>query len=69
MVDLGLMVFQPGLPLNINGNYGQNKFQVHISKNVTKMANFRPKIVQDATFAPTLNEHNSEIFLSDFDVR
>ena len=26
------------------------------------MANFRPKIGQDATFAPTLNEHNSAIF-------
>ena len=35
---------------------------------LAKMANFRPKIGQDATFAPTLHEHNSAI-LSDLDVR
>ena len=51
-----------GLPLNINGNEGQTKFEVHILSNVAKMANFRPKISQDVTFAPNLNEHNSAIF-------
>ena len=37
-------------------------------KNVDKMINFRPKIGQDATFAPIFNLHNSAIFLSDFDI-
>ena len=37
--------------------------KVHISQNVAKMANFGPKIGQDATFAPTLNGHNSVIFI------
>ena len=54
MVNLGPIDFQLGLPFNINGNEGQ--------KNVTKMANFRLKIGQDATFAPALNWHNSAIF-------
>ena len=30
---------------------GKNKFEVHISKNMAKIANFQPKIGQDATFA------------------
>ena len=47
---------QLGLPLNINGNDKQNKFKVHISKKVDKIG-------QDATFAPTLNVHNSAIFI------
>ena len=51
MVNLGPIDFQLGWPLNINGNDRQNKFEVHISKHVAKMANFRPKIGQDATFA------------------
>ena len=62
MVNLGLIDFQLGLSLNINGNNGQYKFEVHISKNMAKMANFRPKVGQDATFAPTLNGHNSASF-------
>ena len=38
MVNLGPTDFQLGLLLNIYGNDGQNKFEVHISKNVaTKM--------------------------------
>ena len=53
MVNLGPIDFQLGLPFNINRNEGQNKFEVHISKNVTKMANFRPEIGQDATFVIT----------------
>ena len=68
MVNLGPIDFQLGLTLNINRNEGQNKIEVHISKNVAKMANFWPKTGQDTTFAPTLNLHNSAI-LSDFDVR
>ena len=63
---MAICVFQLGLPLNINGNYGQHKFKVHISKKLAKMANCRPKIGQDATFAPTLNWHNSAIFLGHF---
>ena len=62
MVNLGSIEFQLSLPLYINGNDEQNKFEVHISKKVAKMANFRPKIVQDATFGPTLNGHNSATF-------
>ena len=50
MVNLGLIYFQKD---------GQNKFEVHISKNIAKIANFQPKIGQDANFAPTLNGHNS----------
>ena len=30
--------------------------------NMAKIANFQPKIGQVATFAPTLNGHNSAIF-------
>ena len=55
VVNLGPIDSQLGLPLNINGNYMQNKFEAHISKNVAKLVNFRPKIGQDATFA-----HNFE---------
>ena len=47
---------------NINANDGQNKFEVHILKNVAKMTNYLPKMGQDATFARTLNGHNSVIF-------
>ena len=40
MVKLGPINSQLGLPLNINVNDGQNKFAVHISKNMAKIANF-----------------------------
>ena len=63
VVNLGPIDFQLGLPLNISGNDGKNKFEVHISRNPAKMANFRPKIGQDDTFAPTLNWHTSAIFI------
>ena len=63
MVNLGSIDFQLGLPLNINGDDGQNIFEIHISNNVAEMANFRPKKGQDATFAPALNGHNSVIFI------
>ena len=36
MVNLGPIDFQLGLPLNIKKNDGQNKFEVHILKNVAK---------------------------------
>ena len=63
MVNFGPIDFQLGLPLTINGNEGPNKFEVHISKNVVKMANFQPKIGKDATFAAIFNGHNSAIFI------
>ena len=69
VLNLGQINFQLALPLNINGNHGQNRFEVHISKNVAKMDNFRPKIGQDTTFAPTFNVHNSVIFLSNNELR
>ena len=65
MVYLGPIEILLGLPLNINVNYGQNQFEVHISINMAKRANFQPKIDQDATFAPTLNGPP----LSDFDIK
>ena len=63
MVNLGPIYFSLGLSLNVYVNDGQNKFEVHISINMAKIANFKPKIGQDATFAPTLIGHNSAIFL------
>ena len=63
MVNLGPIDFQLGLSLTINESYGQNNLEVHISKNVAKIANCWPIIGQDATFAPTLNWHNSIIFI------
>ena len=38
------------------------KFEVYISINMAKIANFQSKIAQDATFAPILNGQNSAIF-------
>ena len=58
VVNLGPIDFQLGLPLNISGNNGQYKFEVHILKNAAKIANFRHKIGQDAIFGLTLNGHN-----------
>ena len=46
MADLGLIEFKLGLYIKINVNNGQNKFEVHISKNVAKMAILWPKIGQ-----------------------
>ena len=62
MVNLSSIDSQLGLLFNINENDGQNKFEVHITKKVAKMTNFRPKIGQDAIFPPTLNRPNSAIF-------
>ena len=61
---VGPIDFQLGLPLNnTNENDGQNKFEEHISKNLAKMANFRPLIGQDASFAQTLNGYILVIFI------
>ena len=44
MANLGLIDFKLGLYIKVNVNTGQNKFEVHISKNVAKMAVLWPKI-------------------------
>ena len=36
--DLGLIDFKLGLYIKVNVNEGQNKFEVHISKHLAKMA-------------------------------
>ena len=46
MVDLGLIDSKLGFYIKINVNKGQNKFEVHISKTVAKMAILWPKIGQ-----------------------
>ena len=46
MAKLCPIDFKIGLPINNNENDGQNKFEVHISKNVAKMGNFWSKIGQ-----------------------
>ena len=46
LVILGPIDFYFGLPINLNVNAEQNKFEVDILKNVAKIANFRPKIGQ-----------------------
>ena len=46
MVILGPIDFLFGLPIILNVNAGQNKFEVNILKNASKIANFRPKIGQ-----------------------
>ena len=44
MANLGLIDFKLGLYIKVNVNAKQNKFEVHISKNVAKMAVLWPKI-------------------------
>ena len=44
MANFGLIDFKLGLYIKVNVNAGQNKFEVHISKNVAKMAVLWPKI-------------------------
>ena len=46
MGKLSPIDFKFGLYININVNDGQNKFEVHISKHLAKIANFWPKIGQ-----------------------
>ena len=38
MANLGLIDFKIGLHIKVNVNEGQNKFEVHISKHLAKMA-------------------------------
>ena len=37
MANFGLIDFKLGLYIKVNVNAGQNKFEVHISKNVAKI--------------------------------
>ena len=46
MVIFGLIDFQFGFPINLRVNAEQIKFEVNILKNVSNIANFRPKIGQ-----------------------
>ena len=62
MADLGLIDFKLGLYIKINVNNGQNKFEVHISKNVAKMAILWPKIGQRHFGARASHGHNLAIF-------
>ena len=62
MADLGLIEFKLGLYIKINVNDGQNKFEVHISKNVAKMAILWPKIGQRHFGARASHGHNLAIF-------
>ena len=60
--DLGLIDSKLGLYVNVNVNNGQNKFEVHISKNVAKMAILWPKIGQRHFGARASHGHNLAIF-------
>ena len=62
MADLGLIDSKLGLYIKINVNQGQNKFKVHISKNVAKMAILWPKIGQRHFGARASHCHNLAIF-------
>ena len=62
MADLGLIDSKLGLYIKINVNNGQNKFEVHISKNVAKMAILWPKIGQRHFGAHASYGHNLAIF-------
>ena len=62
MADLGLIDSKLGLYSKINVNKGQNKFEVHISKTVAKMAILWPKIGQRHFGARASHGHNLAIF-------
>ena len=62
MADLGLIDSKRGLYIKINVNNWQNKFEVHISKNVAKMAILWPKIGQRHFGARASYGHNLAIF-------
>ena len=62
MADLGPIDSKLGLYIKINVNTGQNKFEVHISKNVAKMAISWPKIGQRHFGARASHGHNLAIF-------
>ena len=62
MADLGLIEFKLGLYIKITVNDWQNKFEVHISKNVAKMAILWPKIGQRHFGARASHGHYLAIF-------
>ena len=62
IADLGLIDSKLGKYIKINVNNGQNKFEVHISKNVAKMAILWPKIGQRHFGARASHGHNLAIF-------
>ena len=62
MADLGLIDFKLGLYIKVNVNNWQNKYEVHISKNVAKMAILWPKIGQRHFGARASHGHNLAIF-------
>ena len=62
LVIYGPIDFLFGLPINLNINAGQNRFEVDILKNVAKIANLRPKISQIPLLSLDINGHNSVIF-------
>ena len=49
--------------MNSENEYFIIIFEIHFSKTVAKIANDQPKMGQDTTFAPTLDWHNSVIFI------
>ena len=58
-----------GKMVNLGPNQIVSQFLVcQISKNVAKIANFQPKVYQDATYDQYFNGH-IPVILSDFDVR
>ena len=59
---LDLIDFKLGLYIKVNVNNGQNKFEVHISKNVAKMAILWPKLGQRHFGARASHGHNLAIF-------
>ena len=66
-LEAKLVIFGPtdflfGLPINLNINAGQNKFEVDILNNVAKIANLRLKIGQIPLLSLDINGHNSVIF-------
>ena len=61
MVNVSPNHFSFGLPINLNLNNEQNKFEVDILKNVAKKANLRPKIGQMPLLSLNINRHNSVI--------
>ena len=62
MADLGLIDFKLGVYIKVNVNKWQNKFEVHISKNVAKMAILWRKIGQRHFGACSSHGHNLAIF-------
>ena len=48
MANLGLIDFKLGLYIKVNVNAGQNKFEVHISKKVAKMAVFHTILTNES---------------------